>query len=64
MTHHFAGIQIYGDEKASTDDCFKMFNPVDKITFDVRKSRVCTSSHVHSILAICLTSEFSFPESH
>ncbi|XP_037444987.1 zinc carboxypeptidase-like [Triticum dicoccoides] len=26
--------EIYGDEKASTDDCFKMFNPVDKITFD------------------------------
>ncbi|EMS60103.1 Carboxypeptidase O [Triticum urartu] len=40
--------EIYGDEKASTDDCFKMFNPVDKITFDVRKSRICTSSHVHS----------------
>uniref|UniRef100_A0ACD5TBQ7 Uncharacterized protein n=1 Tax=Avena sativa TaxID=4498 RepID=A0ACD5TBQ7_AVESA len=26
--------EIYGDEKASTDDCFKMFNPVDKTTFD------------------------------
>ncbi|KAM3296541.1 hypothetical protein ACQJBY_038729 [Aegilops geniculata] len=26
--------EIYGDEKASADDCFKMFNPVDKITFD------------------------------
>ncbi|XP_051195616.1 uncharacterized protein [Lolium perenne] len=26
--------EIYGDEKASTDDCFKMFNPVEKTTFD------------------------------
>ncbi|XP_066317676.1 uncharacterized protein [Miscanthus floridulus] len=26
--------EIYGDEKASTDDCFKMFNPIDKKTFD------------------------------
>uniref|UniRef100_A0A0D9YLE9 Peptidase M14 domain-containing protein n=1 Tax=Oryza glumipatula TaxID=40148 RepID=A0A0D9YLE9_9ORYZ len=26
--------EIYGDEKASTSDCFKMFNPVDKTTFD------------------------------
>ncbi|KAL6848530.1 hypothetical protein ACP4OV_021824 [Aristida adscensionis] len=26
--------EIYGDEKASPDDCFKMFNPVDKTTFD------------------------------
>lgn len=36
----FADIQIYGDEKASTDDCFKMFNPVDKTTFDVGKSSI------------------------
>jgi hypothetical protein len=36
----FADIQIYGDEKASTDDCFKMFNPVDKTTFDVWKSSI------------------------
>ncbi|KAL5207922.1 hypothetical protein ABZP36_032357 [Zizania latifolia] len=26
--------EIYGDETASTSDCFKMFNPVDKKTFD------------------------------
>ncbi|KAG8076547.1 hypothetical protein GUJ93_ZPchr0006g43312 [Zizania palustris] len=26
--------EIYGDETASTSDCFKMFNPVDKTTFD------------------------------
>ncbi|KAK8461889.1 hypothetical protein SEVIR_1G108600v4 [Setaria viridis] len=32
--------EIYGDEKASTDDCFKMFNPVDKTTFDVGKSSI------------------------
>ncbi|TVU13040.1 hypothetical protein EJB05_46715 [Eragrostis curvula] len=26
--------EIYGDETASNEDCFKMFNPVDKTTFD------------------------------
>ncbi|XP_062224294.1 uncharacterized protein LOC133922817 isoform X2 [Phragmites australis] len=26
--------EIYGDETASSNDCFKMFNPVDKTTFD------------------------------
>lgn len=26
--------EVYGDESASTNDCFKMFNPVDKTTFD------------------------------
>ena len=32
----FADILLYGDEKASTDDCFKMFNSVEKTTFDLR----------------------------
>lgn len=27
--------QIYGDNAASSKDCFKMFNPVDHITFNV-----------------------------
>lgn len=27
--------QICGDEKASSNDCFKMFNPVDHPTFNV-----------------------------
>ncbi|KAI7733823.1 hypothetical protein M8C21_011694, partial [Ambrosia artemisiifolia] len=26
--------EIYGDEKASSRDCFKMFNPVDHVTFN------------------------------
>nr|XP_043614117.1 uncharacterized protein LOC122586078 [Erigeron canadensis] len=26
--------EIYGDEKASSNDCFKMFNPVDTPTFN------------------------------
>ncbi|GJN18820.1 hypothetical protein PR202_gb06023 [Eleusine coracana subsp. coracana] len=30
--------EIYGDETASNSDCFKMFNPVDKTTFEVCKS--------------------------
>ncbi|PWZ26922.1 hypothetical protein Zm00014a_020295 [Zea mays] len=33
--------EIYGDEKASSDDCFKMFNPVDKKTFDRVVNKWC-----------------------
>ena len=29
-------LQIYGDGTASSKDCFKMFNPIDLTTFNVR----------------------------
>ncbi|KAK3155847.1 hypothetical protein QOZ80_2AG0099460 [Eleusine coracana subsp. coracana] len=33
--------EIYGDETASNSDCFKMFNPVDKTTFERVINRWC-----------------------
>jgi hypothetical protein len=50
---HIADIQIYGDQTASNNDCFKMFNPVDKTTFEVCKpnSLMCISFNG----AFCLT---------
>lgn len=29
--------EIYGDLQADNDDCFRMFNPVSKAVFQVRK---------------------------
>lgn len=46
--------QIYGDEAASSQDCFKMFNPTDLTTFNV-----C----LHGLLQ-CLVNFFLFPLYH
>lgn len=58
--------EIYGDEKASTSDCFKMFNPVDKTTFDVHKSSISISIFIFwktcscILLELCLWFNISF----
>lgn len=31
-----SSLQIYGDVEAPSKDCFRMFNPVDAVTFRVR----------------------------
>ena len=31
--------EIYGDEKANNDDCFRMFNPVSRAVFEVSPCR-------------------------
>jgi hypothetical protein len=31
--------EIYGDSKADSNDCFRMFNPIGKKDFEVRRSK-------------------------
>jgi len=55
--------QIYGDTSASSNDCFKMFNPVDTATFKVHKILYNTFTYEYRLelilTDITLTSEGS-----